>query len=90
MLAQSYNYDLVVASVLIATVGAYVAIEIAQRVRAAVRRRRLFWVYGGALAMGLGIWSMHFVGMLALRLPAHGCLLPASRVLGLATIYRQI
>jgi PAS domain S-box-containing protein len=69
MLAQSYNYDLVVASVLIATVGAYVAIEIAQRVRAAVRRRRLFWVYGGALAMGLGIWSMHFVGMLALRLP---------------------
>ncbi|MEA2705439.1 MAG: diguanylate cyclase, partial [Gemmatimonadaceae bacterium] len=69
MLDQTYNYNLVVLSVLIATIGAYVAIEIAQRVRAAVRRRRLFWVYGGALAMGLGIWSMHFVAMLALHLP---------------------
>jgi PAS domain S-box-containing protein len=69
MLDQSYNYNLVGLSVLIATIGAYVAIEIAQRVRAAERRRRLFWVYGGALAMGLGIWSMHFVGMLALHLP---------------------
>jgi PAS domain S-box-containing protein len=69
MLDQSYGLNLVVLSVLIATIGAYVAIEIALRVRAAVRRRRLFWVYGGALAMGLGIWSMHFVGMLALHLP---------------------
>jgi len=69
MLDQSYNLNLVATSVLIATIGAYVAIEIAQRVRAAVRRRRLFWIYGGALAMALGIWSMHFVGMLALHLP---------------------
>jgi PAS domain S-box-containing protein len=69
MLDQSYNLNLVVLSVLIATIGAYVAIEIALRVRAAVRRRRLFWVYGGSLAMALGIWSMHFVGMLALHLP---------------------
>jgi PAS domain S-box-containing protein len=69
MLDHSYNPSLVALSVLIATIGAYVAIEIALRVRAAVRRRRLFWVYGGALAMGLGIWSMHFVGMLALHLP---------------------
>lgn len=69
MLDQSYNLNLVVLSVLIATIGAYVAIEIALRVRAAVRRRRLIWIYGGALAMGLGIWSMHFVGMLALHLP---------------------
>ena len=69
MLDQSYSLNLVVLSVLIATIGAYVAIEIALRVRAAVRRRRLIWIYGGALAMGLGIWSMHFVGMLALHLP---------------------
>jgi PAS domain S-box-containing protein len=69
MLDQSYSLNLVVLSVLIATIGAYVAVEIALRVRAAVRQRRLFWVCGGALAMGLGIWSMHFVGMLALHLP---------------------
>ena len=69
MFDQTYNYNLVALSVLIATIGAYVAIEIALRVRAAIRRRRLFWVYGGALAMAVGIWSMHFVGMLALHLP---------------------
>jgi PAS domain S-box-containing protein len=69
MLDKSYSLILVVVSVLIATIGAYVAVEIAQRVRAAERHRRFFWIYGGALAMGLGIWSMHFVGMLALDLP---------------------
>ena len=69
MLYKTYTLDLVVLSVLIATIGAYVAVEIAQRVRAAERGRRLFWISGGALAMGLGIWSMHFVGMLALHLP---------------------
>lgn len=69
MIEQSYSPALVILSVLIATIGAYVAVEIAQRVRAAERRRRAFWVSGGALAMGLGIWSMHFVGMLALHLP---------------------
>src|ERR1700687_1570131 len=67
MLYKPYTLDLVVLSVLIATIGAYVAVEIAQRVRAAQRGRRLFWISGGAVAMGLGIWSMHFVGMLALH-----------------------
>src|ERR1700687_444327 len=69
MLYKTYTLDLVVLSVLIAAIGAYVAVEIALRVRAAERGRRFFWIYGGALAMGLGIWSMHFVGMLALHLP---------------------
>lgn len=69
MLYKSYTLDLVVLSVLTATIGAYVAIEIAKRVRAAERGRRLFWISGGAVAMALGIWSMHFVGMLALHLP---------------------
>jgi two-component system sensor histidine kinase/response regulator len=30
---------------------------------------RLLWLYGGAIAMGFGIWSMHYIGMLAFRLP---------------------
>ena len=67
---KSYSLGLVILSVLVATIGAYVAIEIAQRVRSSGRRRRRFWTWGGAVAMGLGIWSMHFVGMLALDLPA--------------------
>ncbi|MDP9202410.1 MAG: ATP-binding protein [Gemmatimonadota bacterium] len=70
MIETSYSFGLVVLSVVVATIGAYVAVEIAQRVRAAEgRRRRILWTCGGALALGLGIWSMHFVGMLALHLP---------------------
>jgi signal transduction histidine kinase/ActR/RegA family two-component response regulator len=30
---------------------------------------RFAWTLGGAIAMGSGIWAMHFVGMLAFRLP---------------------
>lgn len=69
MIEKSYSLGLVILSVVVATIGAYVAIEIAQRVRTAERRRRILWTCGGALAMALGIWSMHFVGMLALQLP---------------------
>jgi PAS domain S-box-containing protein len=69
MIHKSYSLGLVVLSFVVAAMGAYVAVEIAQRVRVAEGRRRILWTYGGAFAMGLGIWSMHFVGMLALRLP---------------------
>lgn len=69
MIGKSYNLGLVVLSVVVATLGSYVAIEIAQQLRSAQGRRRFLWVGGGAIAMGLAIWSMHFVGMLALKLP---------------------
>ena len=69
MIDKSYSLALVVLSVVVATLGAYVAVEIAQRVRVTGGRRRILWSCGGALALGLGIWSMHFVGMLALQLP---------------------
>ncbi|HEX9383599.1 MAG TPA: MHYT domain-containing protein [Gemmatimonadaceae bacterium] len=69
MIQQSYSLGLVLFSIVVATLGAYVAVEIAQRVRADHGRRRILWTCGGALSLGLGIWSMHFVGMLALQLP---------------------
>jgi PAS domain S-box-containing protein len=69
MMDKSYNLALVILSVVVATLGAYVAVEIAQRVRTTGIRHRRLWTCVGALAMGLGIWSMHFVGMLALTLP---------------------
>jgi PAS domain S-box-containing protein len=84
MIEKSYSLGLVSLSLVVATIGAYVAVEIAQRVRATEGRRRVFWTYGGAFAMGLGIWSMHFVGMLALHLPQpmwyDGLLLVASAI----------
>ena len=68
MIGHSYSTSLVLLSIGIAILGAYVAVEIAQRVAATSGRRRILWTYAGALALGLGIWSMHFVGMLALQM----------------------
>src|SRR5215813_12179429 len=49
--------------------AAYAALELAGRVTLTQGKARLLWLSGGALAMGVGIWSMHYVGMLAFRLP---------------------
>ena len=65
----SYNYLLVAVSVLIALFAAYAALDLAGRVTAARGLARFAWLGGGALAMGFGIWSMHYVGMEAFRLP---------------------
>jgi len=55
--------------VLIAIFASYAALELAGRVTAARNQARLAWLIGGATAMGTGIWSMHYTGMLAFRLP---------------------
>jgi NO-binding membrane sensor protein with MHYT domain/nitrogen-specific signal transduction histidine kinase/CheY-like chemotaxis protein len=68
-LTPRYDPSLVIASVLIASLASYVALDLAKRVRAADRRVALTWWVGGSVAMGTGIWSMHFVGMLAFSLP---------------------
>ncbi|GAC1630243.1 MAG: hypothetical protein NVS9B14_00590 [Candidatus Acidiferrum sp.] len=69
VLAGSYNYGLVTLSVVIAIAAAYAALDLAGRVTSARGRARFFWLSGGAVAMGIGIWSMHYVGMLAFQLP---------------------
>jgi len=65
----SYDYRLVVLSVLIAICAAYAALDLAARTTAAKGWIRRAWLAGGAFAMGLGIWSMHYIGMLAFSLP---------------------
>ncbi len=69
VLVGSYNYLLVVLSVLLAILASYAALDLTGRVRAAQRGRRTVWLTCGAAAMGLGIWSMHYVGMLSYSLP---------------------
>src|SRR5258707_15047756 len=68
-LASTYDYRLVALSVLIAMLAAYAALDLAGRVTAARGRARLIWLTGGAAAMGIGIWAMHYIGMLACSLP---------------------
>ncbi len=68
MLVGYYEAPLVLLSVLVAILASYTALRLAERVRNShVTAGR--WVAGGAFAMGTGIWGMHFVGMLAFRLP---------------------
>src|SRR6266571_5761635 len=65
----SHNYALVALSVLIAMFASYAALDLAGRVTAAGGWIRAIWLLGGASAMGIGIWSMHYIGMLAFILP---------------------
>src|ERR1700736_3295415 len=64
-----YDYRLVILSVLIAILGSCCTIELAGRVTAAQGWTRASWLIGGAVAMGISTWSMHYTGMLAFRLP---------------------
>jgi PAS domain S-box-containing protein len=66
----AYNLGLVATSVAIAILAAFVALSISRRIIAATTlRARAAWVSAGAISMGGGIWSMHFIGMLAFSLP---------------------
>src|SRR5882757_5288376 len=68
MNAGTYDQRLVALSVVIAILASYAALDLAGRVTAAEKRRRFLWLLGGATAMGAGIWLMHYIGMLALRM----------------------
>ncbi len=71
-LVMSANHDvrLVSFSILIAIIASYTALNLAGRVTVAQGlTQTFFWLAGGAIAMGVGIWSMHFIAMLAYNLP---------------------
>lgn len=68
----SFNGSLVALSFLIAALGSYVALLAAAGIRAETQdgEIRLGYICIGAVAMGgVGIWSMHFIGMVAQNLP---------------------
>jgi PAS domain S-box-containing protein len=69
VMTGSYDYGEVARSIVIAVAASYAALDLAGRVTAARGRARAAWLTGGAIAMGIGIWAMHFKGMLAFHLP---------------------
>src|SRR5580692_11797011 len=69
VMVGTYDYSFVALSVVIAVLASYAALDVAGRVTSAKGGVRTLWLSGGAVAMGIGIWSMHYVGMLAFRLP---------------------
>ena len=65
----TYNYSLVALSVVVAALASYTALNLATRVKASSGWPRYAWLGAAAFAMGGGIWSMHFVAMMAFSLP---------------------
>src|ERR1700758_1712856 len=80
----TYNLRLVATSVAISILAAFVALSISGRIIAATTpRARYSWAGAGAISMGGGIWSMHFIGMLAFSLPCGITYEPVGTVLSM-------
>lgn len=69
MVSASYSPALVFISLCVAILASYTALDLTGRIATARGRAVYLWMLGGSLAMGFGVWSMHFIGMLALSLP---------------------
>ncbi len=85
MMRTGYDPALVALSVAIAVFASYTALDLGSRVRTAALAPRWAWIAGAATAMGGGIWSMHFVGMLAFEMG-----MPAAYDLGLTIVSLMI
>jgi diguanylate cyclase (GGDEF)-like protein len=68
-MSGTYSYWLVLVSLLVAILASYTALDLATRITASSGRAARLWLAGGAFSMGTGIWSMHFIAMLAFSLP---------------------
>lgn len=69
IMTGTYDRLLVLLSVLIATFASFTALSLAGRVRVSGGWMRRTWITAAAIALGGGIWSMHFVAMLAFTVP---------------------
>lgn len=66
MAGYEYDFTVVLISFLIATSASYISFNLVNRIRLSNTNARL-WLYTGSMVMGLGVWSMHFMGMQALE-----------------------
>lgn len=69
MLYVSWDPILIGISFVVAFIAAFVALDSATKIGASNVRGALFWRVCGGATLGMGIWSMHFVGMLAMKMP---------------------
>ncbi|WNR46726.1 EAL domain-containing protein [Paenibacillus roseipurpureus] len=67
-ITSSYHTSLVTFSILIAIIASFASLDLGIRIHKAKGFARQAWLAGGAFAMGMGIWSMHFIAMLAFHL----------------------
>lgn len=69
MLYISWDPVLVGISFLVAFIASFVALDSAAKIAASNKNAALFWRIAGGSTLGIGIWSMHFIGMLAMKMP---------------------
>jgi len=69
MLDVSWNKWLVLISLIIAFIASFTALDTAGRVASSQGWKAKLWLVGGGTAMGIGVWSMHFIGILAMMFP---------------------
>lgn len=69
MLYVSWDPILIGISFVVAFIASFVALDSATKISASSLRGALFWRICGGATLGMGIWSMHFVGMLAMKMP---------------------
>src|ERR1700731_5143160 len=77
----TYNPNLVALSILVAAFASYTAFDLGGRVAATRGAAPRVWLVAAAIAMGGGIWSMHFIAMLAFNIP-----IPMSYDIGLTAL----
>ena len=70
LVAGSYNIYIVILSIVIAVLSSLSALNSVAKISDAKGKTKYFWLISGAIVMGSGIWSMHFLGMLAFNLHA--------------------
>ena len=70
MMSGTHNLVLVWISILISVITSFTALDLAARVRESDVSAKRIWLATAAMAMGGGIWAMHFVAMLAFSMPS--------------------
>lgn len=64
-----YSVSIVLISLIVAIFASYVSLDLVRSIARAHARTKFYWIFGSSVAMGLGIWSMHYIGMLAFHIP---------------------
>jgi len=69
-LPSSYSFVLVFCSIFVSIVASYTTFLLTERIRASDdTAQHYMWLVVGSVSLGCGIWAMHFLGMLAFKLP---------------------
>lgn len=68
MLHVSWDPVLIGISFVVAFIASFIALDSAGKATISNQRESAFWRLSGGATLGMGIWSMHFIGMLAMKM----------------------